>query len=46
MENKPKSHPNPKLKLMDQMREVCDSTAMHIAFGGKAHPRHLGAKYV
>jgi len=59
MENKPKFHPNPKLKLMDQVREVlryhhyayrteqtyCQWILRYIHhFGGKTHPRHLGAK--
>ena len=61
MENKPKFHPNPKLKLMDQAREVlryhhyayrteqtyCQWILRYIHhFGGKTHPRHLGAKDV
>jgi len=61
MENKPKFHPNPKLKLMDQEREVLryhhyayrtEQTAgqwilryIH-HFGGKTHPRYLGANDV
>jgi integron integrase len=59
MENKPKFHPNPKLKLMDQVKEVlryhhyayrteqtyCQWILRYIHhFGGKAHPRNLGAK--
>ena len=59
MENKPKFHPNPKLKLMDQVREVlryhhyayrteqtyCQWILRYIHhFGGKTHPRYLGAK--
>jgi hypothetical protein len=61
MENKPTFHPNPKLKLMDQVREVL--RYHHYAyrteqtyyqwilryihhFGGRTHPRHLGAKDV
>jgi integron integrase len=61
MENKPKFHPNPKLKLMDQVREVlryhhyayrtertyCQWIIRYIEyFGGKTHPRLLGAKDV
>ena len=61
MENKPKFHPNPKLKLMDQAREVlryhhyayrteqtyCQWILRYIHhFGGRTHPRHLGAKDV
>lgn len=61
MENKPKFHPNPKLKLMDQVREVlryhhyayrteqtyCQWILRFIRhFGGKTHPRLLGAKDV
>ena len=61
METKPKFHPNPKLKLMDQVREVlryhhyayrieqtyCQWILRYIHhFGGKTHPRYLGAKYV
>ncbi|HVN71980.1 MAG TPA: integron integrase [Desulfomonilia bacterium] len=61
MENKPKFHPNPKLKLMDQVREVlryhhyayrteqtyCQWILRYIHhFGGKTHPRVLGAKDV
>lgn len=61
MENKPKFHPNPKLKLMDQVREVlryhhyayrteqtyCQWILRYIYyFGGKTHPRLLGAKDV
>lgn len=61
MENKPKFHPNPKLKLMDQVREVlryhhyayrteqtyCQWILRYIHhFGGKTHPRYLGAKDV
>lgn len=61
MENKPKFHPNPKLKLMDQAREVlryhhyayrteqtyCQWILRYIRhFGGKTHPRYLGAKDV
>jgi integron integrase len=61
MENKPKFHPNPKLKLMDQVREVlryhhyayrteqtyCQWILRYIHhFGGKTHPRSLGAKDV
>ncbi|MBU1744114.1 MAG: phage integrase N-terminal SAM-like domain-containing protein [Proteobacteria bacterium] len=61
MENKPKFHPNPKLKLMDQVREVlryhhyayrteqtyCQWILRYIHhFGGRTHPRHLGAKDV
>jgi len=57
--NKPKFHPNPKLKLMDQVREVlryhhysyrteqtyCQWILRYIRyFGGKTHPRLLGAK--
>jgi integron integrase len=57
--NKPKFHPNPKLKLMDQVREVlryhhysyrteqtyCQWMLRYIRyFGGKTHPRVLGAK--
>jgi len=59
--NKPKFHPNPKLKLMDQVREVlryhhytyrteqtyCQWILRYIRyFGGKTHPRLLGAKDV
>ncbi|MCX5854233.1 MAG: integron integrase [Deltaproteobacteria bacterium] len=59
MENKPKFHPNPNLKLMDQVREVlryhhyayrteqtyCQWILRYIHyFGGKTHPRLLGAK--
>ena len=60
MENdKPKFHPNPNLKLMDQVREVlryhhyayrteqtyCQWILRYIRyFGGKTHPRLLGAK--
>ena len=59
--NKPKFHPNPKLKLMDQVREVlryhhysyrteqtyCQWIFRYIRyFGGKTHPRLLGAKDV
>jgi integrase len=59
MENKPKFHPNPRLKLMDQVREVlryhhyayrteqtyCQWILRYIHhFGGKTHPRLLGAK--
>ena len=58
MENKPKFHPNPKLRLMDQVREVlryhhyayrteqtyCQWILRFIRFfGGKTHPRDLGA---
>ena len=61
MEIKPKFHPNPKLKLMDQVREVllyhhyayrteqtyCQWILRYIRhFGGKTHPRYLGAKDV
>ncbi|HUH65738.1 MAG TPA: integron integrase [Syntrophales bacterium] len=61
MENKPKFRPNPKLKLMDQVREVlryhhyayrteqtyCQWILRYIRhFGGKTHPRSLGAKDV
>ena len=61
MENKPKFHPNPKLKLMDQVQEVlryhhyayrteltyCQWILRYIHhFGGKTHPRSLGAKDV
>jgi len=61
MENKPKFHPNPKLKLMDQVREVlryhhyayrteqtyCQWILRYIHhFGGKTHPRYLGANDV
>ena len=61
METKPKFHPNPKLKLMDQVREVlryhhyayrteqtyCQWILRYIHhFGGKTHPRDLGAKDV
>ncbi|MCG2740715.1 MAG: integron integrase [Syntrophaceae bacterium] len=61
MENKPKFHSNPKLKLMDQVREVlryhhyayrteqtyCQWILRYIHhFGGKTHPRYLGAKDV
>lgn len=61
MENKPKFHPNPKLKLMDQTREVlryhhyayrtektyCQWILRYIYFfGGKTHPKTLGAKDV
>jgi integron integrase len=61
MENKPKFHPNPKLKLMDQVREVlryhhyayrteqtyCQWILRYIKyFGGKTHPRLLGAKNI
>jgi len=61
MENKPKFHTNPKLKLMDQVREVlryhhyayrteqtyCQWILRYIhRFGGKTHPRYLGAKDV
>jgi site-specific recombinase XerD len=57
--NKPKFHPNPHLKLMDQVREVlryhhyayrteqtyCQWILRYIHyFGGKTHPRLLGAK--
>ncbi len=59
--NKPKFRPNPKLKLMDQVREVlryhhysyrteqtyCQWILRYIRyFGGKTHPRLLGAKDV
>ncbi len=59
--NKPKFHPNPKLKLMDQVREVlryhhysyrteqtyCQWILRYIHyFGGKTHPRLLGAKNI
>ncbi len=61
MENKPKFKPNPKLKLMEQVREVL--RFHHYAyrteqtysqwilrfirfFGGKTHPRQLGAQDV
>ncbi len=61
MESKAKFHPNPKLKLMDQVREVL--RYHHYAyrteqtysqwilryiyfFGGKTHPRNLGARDV
>lgn len=61
MDNKPKFHPNPKLKLMDQVREVlryyhyayrteqtyCQWILRYIHhFGGKTHPRDLGARDV
>lgn len=61
LENKPKFHPNPKLKLMDQVREVlryhhysyrteqtyCQWILRYIHyFGGKTHPKLLGAKNV
>lgn len=61
MENKPKFHPNPNLKLMDQVREVlryhhyayrteqtyCQWILRYIHyFGGKTHPRLLGAKNI
>ena len=61
MENKPKFHPDPKLKLMEQVREVlryhhyayrteqtyCQWILRFIHFfGGKTHPRDLGAKDV
>ena len=61
MENKPKFRPNPKNKLMDQVREVmryhhyayrtestyCQWILRYIYyFGGKCHPRTLGAKHV
>ena len=61
MENKPKFHPNPKLKLMDHVREVlryhhyayrteqtyCQWILRYIHhFGGRTHPRYLGAKDV
>jgi hypothetical protein len=63
MENKPEFHPNPKLRLMDQVREVlryrhyayrteqtycqCQWILRYIHhFGGKTHPRYLGAKDV
>ena len=57
--DKPKFHPNPKLKLMDQVREVlryhhytyrteqtyCQWILRYIHyFGGKTHPKLLGAK--
>ncbi len=57
--NTPKFQPNPKLKLMDQVREVlryhhyayrteqtyCQWILRYIRyFGGKTHPRLLGAK--
>jgi integron integrase len=57
--NQPKFHPNPKLKLMDQVREVlryhhysyrteqtyCQWILRYIHyFGGKTHPKLLGAK--
>ena len=61
MENRPKFRPNPRLKLMDQVREV--QRYHHYAykteqtygqwirryiyfFGGKTHPRDLGAREV
>ncbi|MEN6474600.1 MAG: integron integrase [Syntrophaceae bacterium] len=58
MENKPKFHPNPELKLMEQVRETlryyhyayrtektyCYWILRYIFyFGGKTHPRTLGA---
>lgn len=61
MENKPKFHPNPNLKLMDQVREVlryhhysyrteqtyCQWILRYIHyFGGKTHPKLLGAKNI
>jgi len=61
MESKPKFHPNPNLKLMDQVREVlryhhyayrteqtyCQWILRYIHyFGGKTHPRLLGARDV
>lgn len=61
LENKPKFHPNPKLKLMDQVREVlryhhyayrteqtyCQWILRYIHyFGGKTHPKLLGAKNI
>jgi integron integrase len=61
MENEPKFHPNPNLKLMDQAREVlryhhyayrteqtyCQWILRYIHyFGGKTHPRLLGAKSI
>jgi len=61
LENKPKFHPNPKLKLMDHVREVlryhhysyrteqtyCQWILRYIHyFGGKTHPRLLGAKEI
>ncbi len=61
MENKAKFNPNPKLRLMDQVREVlryhhyayrteqtyCQWILRFIRFfGGKTHPRDLGAKDV
>lgn len=61
MDNKPRFHPNPKLKLMDQVREVlryyhyayrteqtyCQWILRFIHhFGGKTHPRDLGARDV
>ena len=61
MENQPKFHPNPQLKLMDQVREVlryhhysyrteqtyCQWILRYIKyFGGKTHPRLLGAKKI
>ena len=59
MESKPKFRPNPKLKLMDQVREVmrnyhyayrteqiyCQWILRFLSFfGGKTHPRDLGAR--
>jgi integron integrase len=61
MENKPKFHPDPKLKLMEQVCEVlryhhyayrteqtyCQWILRFIHFfGGKTHPRDLGARDV
>jgi len=61
LKSKPKFHPNPDLKLMDQVREVlryhhyayrteqtyCQWILRYIHyFGGKTHPRLLGAKNV
>ena len=60
-EKKPKFHPNPNLKLMDQVREVlryhhyayrteqtyCQWILRYIHyFGGKTHPKLLGAKNI
>ena len=59
--NQPKFHPNPNLKLMDQVREVlryhhyayrteqtyCQWILRYIHyFGGKTHPKLLGAKKI
>jgi integron integrase len=60
-DSKPKFHPNPNLKLMDQVREVlryhhyayrteqtyCQWILRYIHyFGGKTHPKLLGAKHI